>query len=124
MKKAFVACVVLGSCTTFASAQDTEGTAARARVAGEPMGGHDIAVFTAEPSLSRGTEWPGARRHVYGSIDDIGPGPGSGGFTLGRQYNFEYLTLADVGDPLHAGTAGRASNLVYPSGRRVASSVG
>jgi predicted porin len=97
---------------------------ARTLVVGEPMGGHDIAVFTGQPSLSHGAVWPGARRRIYGSIDDIGPGPGSGGFTLGRQYNFEYLTQADVGDPYHSGTAGRASNLVYPSGKRVSSSVG
>jgi predicted porin len=97
---------------------------ARALVAGEPAGGHDIAVFTGLPNLRAGAEWPAARRRVYGRIDEIGPGPGASGFTLGRQVNFEYLTRADVGDPLHAGTAGRASNLVYPSGRRVASGVG
>ena len=132
MNKAIVACIVLGSYTTLASAQDIDGNTAgtggspsrAALVVGEPMGGHDIAVFTGQPSLSRGAEWPGARRHVYGSVEDLGPGPGSGGFTLGRQVNFEYLTQADVGDPLHGGSAGRASNLVYPSGRRVASSVG
>lgn len=139
MNKAIVACVVLGGCATLAHAQDSGANAAGGSgrpsgvacadcapgaVVGEPMGGHDIAVFSGEPSLSHGADWAGPPRRVYGRMDDIGPGPGAGGFTLGRQYNFEYLTQADVGDPFHAGTAGRASNLVYPSGKRVASTVG
>lgn len=135
MNKAFVACVVLGGWTTLAQAQDTAsapaadaGASTRTSVVGEPVGepvgGHDIAVFTGQPTLNRGGTWPSARRRVYGRIDDIGPGPGASGFTLGRQVNFEYLANPDVGNPLRAGMVGRASNLVYPSGRRVGSGVG
>jgi predicted porin len=154
MKKAIVACVVLGSCSTFACAQDntaspgaaidsvsTHGADSVAAAAlaqadahtldsGEPMGGHDIAVFTAQPSAGSGVNLDAAfnarqaPRRSYSRMGPIGPGPDADGFTLGRQGNFEYLTRADVGDPFHAGTAGRANNLVYPSGKRIGSTVG
>lgn len=148
MNKAFVACVVLGGCSTFACAQDklasthagidsvstsgadTVAPAAAAKadphalVSGEPMGGHDIAVFSAQPSFDARIDARQTARRRYGQLGAIGPSPGAGGFTLGRQVNFEYLARADVGDPFHAGTAGRANNLVYPSGKRVDSSVG
>ncbi|HEX8787385.1 MAG TPA: porin [Telluria sp.] len=155
MNKAFIACVVLGGCTTLAWAQDSDASAdgncpdctarsasehggidavptasvdtaasTRALVEDESVGGHDIAVFTNEPELPQGAIWADPPRRFYGRIDQIGPGPGVGGFTLGRQYNFEYLTQADVGDPFHSGSTGRASNLVYPSGKRVESGVG
>ena len=148
MKKAIVAYVVLGSCSTFACAQDnTASTRAgidsvsnsaggstapaapvkvdiRALAGGEPAGEHDVAMFTGQPIFEGKFDARQAPRRAYGRMDPIGPGPGSDGFTLGRQMNFEYLTRADVGDPFHAGTAGRASNLVYPSGRRIDSGVG
>jgi predicted porin len=148
MKKAIVACVVLGSCSTFACAQDNSastragidsvsssagGSSApvahvkvdgHALADGESAGQHDVAVFTGEPVFDGKSDVRQAPRRTYGRMDPVGPGPGSDGFTLGRQMNFEYLTRADVGDPFHAGTAGRANNLVYPSGRRIDSGVG
>jgi predicted porin len=124
MNKDFVACVLLGGCASLACAQDSGSAAPAAKrsgldYAGETPGGHDIAVFTGQPSRSNGAVWHPAPRHTYGRLDDIGVRPGSGGFTLGHQYNFEYLAHADVGDPFHAGTAGKASNLVTQSGMPV-----
>jgi predicted porin len=124
MNKGFVACVLLGGCASLACAQDSGSAAAAARrsgldYAGETPGGHDIAVFTGQPSRTNGTAWKPAPRRTYGRLDDIGVRPGTGGFTLGHQYNFEYLARPDVGDPFHAGTAGKASNLVTQSGMPV-----
>ncbi|WP_322403270.1 porin [Massilia luteola] len=83
---------------------------------GEAPGGHDIAVFTGQPTRSGGVAWASLPRRTYGRLDDIGTPPGTGHFTLGHQYNFEYLAHPDVGDPFHAGTAGKASNLITQSG--------
>ena len=129
MNKGFVACVLLGGCTSLACAQDSGSAAATGKrsgldYVGEPPGGHDIAVFTGQPSRSHGAAvWNSVRRRTYGRLDDIGVRPGTGGFTLGHQYNFEYLARPDVGDPFHAGTAGKASNLVTQSGMPVDSGV-
>lgn len=133
MNKAFVASVVLGGCTSFAVAQDTAtasaGAGARQQSAacaecragelhylGEEPGGHDIAVFTGIPDAARSADWGTPPRRGYQRLGGFGPGDGIGRFTLGRQYNLEYLTQADVGDLFHTGTAGGASNLVNPSG--------
>jgi predicted porin len=82
------------------------------------QGGHDIAVFTGVPNRKRAGDWATPPRRVYGPLDVRSPFGGIEGFTLGRQYNLEYLSLADVGDPFHTGTAGRASNLLLQSGMR------
>jgi predicted porin len=144
MNKGFVACVMLGGWTSLAGAQDT-GTAAAADhpdgrstrhctdcarpagaradldYVGETPGGHDIAVFTGQPNQSAGgaprpASAPSLPRRSYSRIDNIGMRPGVDSFTLGHQYNFEYLAQPDVADPFHAGTAGKASNLVTRSG--------
>lgn len=137
MNKGFVTCAVLCGCASLACAQDAGSTArksackdcaktARAHggldYVGEAPGGHDIAVFTGQPSrrdvrsTSTSTMPP---RRTYGRLDEIGARTGTAGFTLGHQYNFEFLAHPDVGDPFHAGTAGRASNLVTQSGMPV-----
>jgi predicted porin len=95
------------------------GSAADANVGG----GHDIAVFTGLPNRNRSADWSTPPRRVYGQLDGRSALGGIEGFTLGRQYNLEYLSLADVGDPLHTGTAGRTSNLVGPTGMRADSNV-
>ena len=133
MNKAFVAGVVLGGCTGFAVAQDTATMPAaqaqqhaapcvdchpgQLQFVGEQPGGHDIAVFTGIPSNPQSADWGTPPRRVYGRLGGFGPGDGIGSFTLGRQYNLEYLTQADVGDLFHTGMAGSASNLVAPNGR-------
>jgi predicted porin len=137
MKKSIVAGIVLGGITFAASAANAGGsaadtgadparqgaTASQPGYTGEAPGGHDIAVFTGVPSQPTGAVWTTPPRRRYGRLDDFGPGSGVGRFVLGRQYNLEYLTRADVGDPFHTGTAGRASNLVNPSGTLVDSGV-
>jgi predicted porin len=100
---------------------DCPGCAAQARA--DAGGGHDIAVFTGVPSRSRSADWATPPRRVYGELVGRSVLGGVEGFTLGRQYNLEYLSLADVGDPFHAGTAGRASNLFNPNGLRTDSNV-
>jgi predicted porin len=124
MNKAFVAGVVLGGSATFACAQDTGQV--RHAGNGDAPGGHGIAVFTGQPEARHGAKaaaGPGADwstattpRRAHGRGEVLGPSAGEGGIVLGRQYNLEYLTRADVGDPFHTGTAGKASNLVNPSG--------
>jgi len=120
MNKAFVACIVLGGSTTVACAQDAGTT--RHALPGDAPGGHGIAVFTGQPEArhpgpqpSLRGDWSTSSRRAYlGGLR--GAGIGEGGMVLGRQYNMEYLTRADVGDPFHSGTAGRANNLVNPDG--------
>jgi predicted porin len=108
-----------GTAPDAAAAQAAESTA---DAASSVPGGHDIAVFTGVPSRSparnRGGDWTTPPRRSYGWLDAKTPLGGVEGFTLGRQYNLEYLSLADVGDPYHTGAAGRASNLVSPNGMR------
>jgi predicted porin len=87
-----------------------------AQDAAPSSGAHDIAVFTGVPTHTRGTDWPTPRRRMPGELEARSILGGIDGFTLGRQYNLEYLSLADVGDPLHSGNAGRASNLIGPNG--------
>jgi len=118
MNKGFVACCVLGGSTISAFAQDTTYT-------GEKPGGHDIAVFTAQPASNAhgAADWSTPRRRAHGRRDTPGVSEGPGGIVLGRQYNLEFLTRADVGDPFHTGMAGGPSNLVNPSGSLVSSGV-
>jgi predicted porin len=99
------------------AADATPAATPAAATAGEVgEGGHDVAVFTGVPTRNIGGDLARTPRRSYGQLDVRAPLGGVEGFTLGRQYNLEYLSLADVGDPLHAGTAGRASNLVNAYG--------
>lgn len=128
MDKAFIACIMLAGSTSFASAQDTE--VATHAAAGDAPGGHGVAVFTGQPEAKRMPATPehgagssAAQRNPFGRGGLPGSGVGEDSIVLGRQYNLEYLTRADVGDPFHKGTAGKASNLVNPSGTPAASDV-
>jgi hypothetical protein len=128
MNKAWIACIVLGGSTTCVYAQDTaqdaahDGKASEGSIRHEAAGGHDIAVFTGIPERPHhgnpGADWatPARRNGGRAGLPAV---MGEGGMVLGRQYNLEYLTRADVGDPFHTGTAGKASNLVNPSGTPV-----
>jgi len=127
MNKVWMACVVLSGTTTCVYAQDTTQDAAASdrSVRHEAAGGHNIAVFTGVPERARhnpGADWANPVRRGYGRGRQSGAAVGEG-MVLGRQYNLEYLTRADVGDPFHTGTAGKASNLVNPSGTPVESGV-
>ncbi len=113
MKTPPIIAIVLAGAANIACAQDTAADAASGSDAT-----HDIAVFTGVPTHARSSDWSTPRRRVYGELEARSPLGGIEGFTLGRQYNLEYLSLADVGDPFHSGTAGRASNLVGANGLR------
>jgi len=115
MNKSLIVCILLGGSATLACAQDTEDL--DRPVKNEAAGGHDIAVFTGVPARQQGADWvTQAPRHAYGRADGPGVHRGDDRIVLGRQYNLEYLTRADVGDRFHSGTAGKASNLVDPTG--------
>jgi len=120
MKTPPIIAIVFCGATRLAFAQDTgAGTppATPADTAQGATGAHDVAVFTGVPTHTRSGDWATPPRRGYGQIGRSAFG-GVEGFTLGRQYNLEYLSLADVGDPFHTGTAGRASNLVGRNGLR------
>jgi predicted porin len=113
MNKSIVVCFTLSTCATFASAQDGAGAAGPEYV-GEAPGGHDIAVFTAQPAPASRADWHVAPQISRARIDEFGAGTGAGtrtgGFTLGRQYNLEYLTRPDVGDLRHAAVGAGDAN--------------
>lgn len=155
MKKVIAAGIMFGGITTFACAQnigvavdgpsrvassgmacagcaphagvDAELPSENGRVVSEPMGGHDIDVFSGYPSdaaSATGKDGADPRRRQGRPGELVGPSPGAGGFTLGRQTNLEAMSEADVGDPIHNGTPGRASNLFTQNGKLVDSNVG
>jgi predicted porin len=134
MKTPPIIAIILCGAARFAFAQDAAAAApgsspdcadCTVQAGDAPAGGHDVAVFTGLPSRSRSNtvDWSTPARRVYGRLDARSSFGDIEGFTLGRQYNLEYLSLADVGDPFHTGTAGRASNLVLPNGMRSGSNV-
>lgn len=124
MKTPPIIAIVFCGAARLAFAQDagagasSAAPAAPAANAPGAAGAHDIAVFTGVPSRSRSGDWATTPRRGYGQLESRSAFGGIEGFTLGRQYNLEYLSLADVGDPFHTGTAGRASNLVGRNGLR------
>lgn len=114
----FIAIVFCGA-ARIAFAQDAAAVPDAAMgPSGNSAAAHEVAIFTGVPHHAHSREWPAPPRRVYGELLGRSPLGDIEGFTLGRQYNLEYLSLADVGDPFHAGTAGRASNLVGQNGLR------
>ena len=121
MKTPPIIAIVFCGAARLAFAQDAAAgapPAAPADATAKAAAAHDIAVFTGVPTRNPGADWASPPRRRYGQPDFRSPHGDIEGFTLGRQYNLEYLSLADVGDPFHSGTAGRASNLVGPNGLR------
>jgi predicted porin len=133
MKTPPIIAIVFFGAARLAFAQDAGAVAGAGAAAATPAGatsageagegGHDVAVYTGVPTRNRGGDWTRTPRRTYGQLDVRSPLGGIEGFTLGRQYNLEYLSVADVGDPFHAGTAGRASNLVSAYGLRADNNV-
>jgi predicted porin len=126
MKTPPIIAIVFCGAARFAFAQDAaagaptapDAPAPAAEAVSDAAGGHDVAVFTGVPSMGSTGSWSTAPRRSHDQLAGRAPVGGIEGFTLGRQHNLEYLSLADVGDPFHTGTAGQASNLVARSGRR------
>jgi predicted porin len=119
---AFAQDAAAGLATTGAPAAATRSTpdcaTCAAPASGDAVaGGHDVAVFTGVPSRGRTADWATPPRRVYGQLDGKSRFGDIEGFTLGRQYKHEYLSLADVGDLSHAGT------LAGPNGTHAGSDV-
>ena len=92
MKTPPIIAIVFCGAARFAFAQDAA------------VGGHDIAVFTGVPSRDYNADWATPPRRADGQLDQRTPFGDIEGFTLGRQYGLEYLSMADGGDAFHTGT--------------------
>jgi predicted porin len=88
----------------------------------EPLGGDTAAVFTLEAGVENDTGRSEEGR-LFGRQAFVGLDGRWGMLTLGRQYNLQYETLADVADPFHAGLAGAATNLMGYTTKRYDNSV-
>jgi predicted porin len=131
MKTPPIIAIVLCGAARFAFAQDAAAAAPATTGAGstpdcadcavqaeDAAGGHDIAVFTGLPSRNvRSADWTRPPRRVHEQLGARSPFGDAEGFTLGRQHNLEYLSLAYVNDPFRAGT------LVEPDAMRSGSTV-
>jgi len=78
----------------------------------EPLGSNGTsAVFTLEGGVENNTGRSEEGR-LLGRQAWVGLDGPWGMLTLGRQYNLQYETLAEVADPFHGGLAGTATNLM------------
>lgn len=128
MRKSIIALAVLGSCAASASAQDagSNGMSARAADSGPIQEAVCGADCMAELQLAARAEGiPAADAPTIFTVESplqagrAGSGAPQGSVTVGRQYNLDYTTLNDVGDPFHGGLAAQAA----PRGERADDSV-
>ncbi len=100
-----------GCATTKLSPGISEGS--RIGITGrEPLGSQGTAaIFTLEGGVENDTGRSEEGR-LLGRQAWVGLDGPWGALTLGRQYNLQYETLADVADPFHGGLAGTATNLM------------
>jgi predicted porin len=118
MKTPPIIAIVLCGAARFAFAQDAAAAAPATETPAAETGGHDIAVFTGLPSRDvRSADWTRRPRLVHEQVNARSPFGETEGFTLGRQHNVEYLSLAYVSDPFRAGT------LVEPDAMHAGSNV-
>lgn len=128
MRMSIIALAVLGSCAATASAQDAgsnvmSSRAAHAGPVQEAVCGTDC---MAELQLAARADAiaPAAAPAIFTvenafQAERARDGAGQGTVTVGRQYNLDYTTLNDVGDPFHGGLAAQAA----PRGERADDSV-
>lgn len=84
----------------------------------EPLGSSgSSAIFTLEGGVENDTGRSEAGR-LLGRQAWVGLDGPWGALTLGRQYNLQYETLAEVADPFHGGMAGSATNLMGDTSKR------
>lgn len=84
----------------------------------EPLGSSgNSAIFTLEGGVENDTGRSEEGR-LFGRQAWVGLDGRWGALTLGRQYNLQYETLAEVADPFHAGLAGTATNLMGFTSKR------
>ncbi|MGO4380814.1 porin [Pseudoduganella sp. RAF53_2] len=88
----------------------------------EQLGGDTAAIFTLEAGVENDTGRSEEGR-TFGRQAFVGLDGRWGALTLGRQYNLQYETLADVADPFHAGLAGAATNLMGYTTKRYDNSI-
>lgn len=89
----------------------------------EALGGGNAAIFTLESGINVDTGTLDQNGRLFGRQAYVGVQGPLGSITLGRQYNLQYLALADVGDPFKGGMAGSATNLVGYSSKRIDNAV-
>lgn len=78
----------------------------------EPLGSSgNSAIFAIEGGVENDTGRSEEGR-LFGRQAWVGLDGRWGALTLGRQYNLQYETLAEVADPFHGGLAGTATNLM------------
>jgi predicted porin len=129
MKKSYIAVAVLGSSAVCASAQElAQRLAVPAQGAGtaaiqETVCAQDCLTQLRLATRAEGVVPPGGNRIFTvesvtepGQVDAVAS---AGTITLGRQYNLDYTTFNDVGDPFHGGLAAQAA----PRGERADDSV-
>ena len=133
MKMSFIAVAVLGTSAACASAQETTRDAAgQARSAAaaalhETTCAQDCLAALQLASRADTAPVPGTiaiyTHETFTDIESVREreraGAGVGTMTIGRQYNLDYTTLNDVGDPFHGGLAAQAA----PRGERADDSV-
>lgn len=81
------------------------------------------AIFALEAGVQLDTGRSDQGGVLFGRQAYVGLKGKRGTVTVGRQFNLEYVALADVGDPFHGGMAGNAGNLIGNSGRHVDNSI-
>jgi predicted porin len=125
MKMSFIAMAVLGSSAVCASAQESVATA---RGAGNVAIPETVCAQDCLAQLQLGARADGvtgsAGNAIFTRESAVEPAPttghaGAGTLTVGRQFNIDYTTLNDVGDPFHGGLAAQAA----PRGVRADDSV-
>ncbi|HEX9173879.1 MAG TPA: porin [Telluria sp.] len=146
MNKSILACVLLGGSAALANAQAPVaryavmdpgvaretgcdgcpdwpdsgiGTGSRLGVSGsEALGKNTSAIFAFEAGTEADTGRTEDENRLFDRQAYVGVAGPLGVLTLGRQYDFDYLALADVADPFKGDTAGSATNLVGYGDRR------
>lgn len=125
MNMSFIAMAVLGSSAVCASAQESAATATAAgsAVIPETVCAQDcltqlqLAARTDDVNAPAGTMV--FSRETVPESDQRTARVGAGTLTVGRQFNIDYTTLNDVGDPFHGGLSAQAA----PRGERADDSV-
>lgn len=109
-------------CNTCPTTKISSGVASGSRLGfrgAEDLGSGLSAIFTLEAGILGDTGRSDQGGTLFGRQALVGLSGNFGTVTLGRQYNLEYLALADVADPFKGGMAGSATNLVGYSSKRV-----
>lgn len=122
MKMSFIAVAVFGTSAACASAQETARSAAAATLPDVVCAQDCLAQLQLAARADSVPAPAGNTRFTLETVSDLEQArerAGAGTTTIGRQYNLDYTTLNDVGDPFHGGLAAQAA----PRGERADDSV-